>query len=194
MSKKSNKKATIYQLSFTAIMASLVFVSTYINIQIPLPGTNVMIHLGNVLCILSAFILGPLLGGLSAGIGSFLFDVTNPLYIASSPFTLVFKFLMAFICGKIAFRNGKNAEDVKNNILAASAGLIAYIILHLSKTFIGNMLFGVELQANFILIGESALVSLFNAILAVAIAVPLGVGVRKALKQSSILDKIEKNR
>lgn len=193
MNNKQNK-TTIYQLSFTAIMAALVFVCTYINIQIPLPGTNVMIHLGNVLCILSALILGPLFGGLSAGIGSFIFDLTNPLYIASSPFTLVFKFLMGFICGKIAFRKGKKGEDTKNNILAASIGLVCYIILHLSKTFITNMFLQVELEANLILVAESAAVSLLNAVLAIVIAVPLGAGVRRALNQSGILDKLGENR
>lgn len=194
MKNYKTKGSMIYRMSFTAIMAALVFVCTSINIQIPLPGLNVMLHLGNVLCILSALILGAIPGGISAGVGSFLYDLTNPLYITSAPFTLIFKFIMAFICAKIAFRHGKNAEDQKNNVLAAVVGMFVYIVLYLGKTFVANMFLGVAMQANLLLIAEGAAVSAINTVIAIAIAVPLGAGVRKALRSSSILDKIEEER
>ena len=69
----SKKKFTIYQLAFTALMAALVFVSTQFNIKIPLGmGVTSMISFGNIFCILSALLLGPIYGGLAAGIGSLL--------------------------------------------------------------------------------------------------------------------------
>ena len=96
----SKKKFTIYQLAFTALMAALVFVSTQFNIKIPLGmGVTSMISFGNIFCILSALLLGPIYGGLAAGIGSFFFDLLDPVFITSAPFTLVFKFIMAFVCG-----------------------------------------------------------------------------------------------
>ena len=92
----SKKKFTIYQLAFTALMAALVFVSTQFNIKIPLGmGVTSMISFGNIFCILSALLLGPIYGGLAAGIGSFFFDLLDPVFITSAPFTLVFKFIMA---------------------------------------------------------------------------------------------------
>ena len=58
----SKKKFTIYQLAFTALMAALVFVSTQFNIKIPLGmGVTSMISFGNIFCILSALLLGPIL-------------------------------------------------------------------------------------------------------------------------------------
>ena len=40
--------------------------------------------------------------GLAAGIGSALYDVLDPVYITSAPFTFVFKFLMAWVAGAAA--------------------------------------------------------------------------------------------
>ena len=45
---------------------------------------NTRIHLGNVLCLLSG-LLWRLAGRMAAGLGSAIFDLTNPLYIASHP-------------------------------------------------------------------------------------------------------------
>ena len=110
----SKKKFTIYQLAFTALMAALVFVSTQFNIKIPLGmGETSMISFGNIFCILSALLLGPIYGGLAAGIGSFFFDLLDPVFITSAPFTLVFKFIMAFVCGKIAYSGGHTADSHK---------------------------------------------------------------------------------
>ena len=142
-----------------------------------------MIHLGNVFCILSALLLGPLYGGFSAGIGSFIFDLTSPIYISLAPFTLIFKFLMAFTCGKIAYSKENNGNNIKLNTIAAIVGLIAYIILNSTRTFIGNIFLGIDTNANFILVGQSALVSLINAALAVVISVPLSVAINKSLKK-----------
>lgn len=115
-------------------MAALVFVSTQFNIKIPLGmGVTSMISFGNIFCILSALLLGPIYGGLAAGIGSFFFDLLDPVFITSAPFTLVFKFIMAFVCGKIAYSGGHTADSHKRNLIASIAGLLAYIVLHLAK-------------------------------------------------------------
>ncbi len=183
-----NKKTLVQRLCLTGMMGALVFVSTFFSIQIPLPGINTMIHLGNVFCILSALLLGPIYGGLSAGIGSFFFDLLNPIYITSAPFTLVFKFIMAYLCGKIAYSKNKNGESLKYNILGASAGLITYIVLHLIKTFINNIFLGVQIQANLLLILQSGLVSIINAILAILISVPLSMSLNKVFKNKNIFN------
>ena len=187
MKNNKNLNMSIHKLCLIGLMVALVFISTFFSIQIPIPGLNVMIHLGNVFCILSALLLGPIYGGCAAGIGSFFYDLTNPLYISSAPFTLIFKFIMGFICGKIAYNNKRNAEILKYNTIGASAGLLAYIILHLFKTFIKNLLLGVDLNLNLLLIGQSSLVSLFNAFLAIVIAIPLSAILKKALNKSNLI-------
>ncbi len=83
---------------------------TYLNVPIPVLGDKTMIGLGNVFCILSGLLLGPVYGGAAAGIGSFIFDLVGG-WASSAPFTLVFKFLMAFVCGIIAWGGDKSAKN-----------------------------------------------------------------------------------
>lgn len=179
----NKSKFTIEQIALIGVFGALVYVATYF-LRVPLPaivGTKTMIHMGNVMCILSGLVLGPIPGGLAAGIGSGLFDLTTD-YVTSAPFTLVFKFLMAFVCGKIAFAKGKRGLDYRFDIVGAAAGMLTYIVLYLGKTFIDNHFFlQVELQTNFIAIAQKAGVSLVNALLAVIIGAPLGLALNHAL-------------
>ena len=60
-------KKTIYQVAGIGVFAALVFVSSMISIPIPVAiGSVTRIHLGNIFCLLSGFILGPVGGGLAA--------------------------------------------------------------------------------------------------------------------------------
>ena len=163
----SKKKFTIYQLAFTALMAALVFVSTQFNIKIPLGM------------------------GVTSMIGSFFFDLLDPVFITSAPFTLVFKFIMAFVCGKIAYSGGHTADSHKRNLIASIAGLLAYIVLHLGKTFIANALLGSAFLPNLTTVGYSALPSIINAVIATIVAVPLAAALRLALKKAHFLDKLQ---
>ena len=183
------KKSAVLRISFIGLMAALVFAATYIRIIIPLSvgGNTAAIHFGNVLCLLSGFILGPLYGGLSAGIGSGLYDLTNPLYMPSAPFTLVFKFVMAFICGKIAYSGGKKAENIKYNIAGGITGALVYIALYLGRDFLNNVWFlNLQVGPTLVMTGWKALASTFNAALAVAVSVPLYAALKKAFNKSGI--------
>ena len=90
------KQTKIYKIAAVSVFAALVFVSNYLSVPVPVAiGSVSRIHLGNIFCLLSGFVLGPVGGGLAAGIGSGLYDLTNPAYITSAPFTFAFKFLLA---------------------------------------------------------------------------------------------------
>mgnify|MGYP000615174666 CR=1 FL=1 len=79
-------KKAIYRITLTAVFAALVFVSSMLSVPIPVAiGDVTRIHLGNIFCLLSGFVLGPSAGGLAAGLGSALYDLTNPAYIARRP-------------------------------------------------------------------------------------------------------------
>ena len=86
-------RVSALKLAMTALMAAMVFLFSYISIPIPNPLLVTRVHLGNVMCLLSGLMLGGPLGGAAAGVGSFLFDLFDPVYITSAPFTLVFKFV-----------------------------------------------------------------------------------------------------
>ena len=186
------KQNNTLRLAVVGLLAALVFVSSMLQIKIPMPvGTPTRLHLGNVFCLLSGFILGPVPGGLAAGIGSFLYDLMNPEYIADSPFTFLFKFLMAFACGKIARLRGNNADNIKLNFLAAAGGSLTSTILYVCKSFIKNILLGMEVTPAFIEMGTKFGVSCTNAILAVVISVPLCLVIKKSLKRTGLLEKLE---
>ena len=171
-------------IAVTGLMTAMVMIFTFFKITIPLGSGNTMIHMGNVACLLSAFLLGPYRGGIAAGVGSFLFDVIDPAFAASAPFSLVFKFIMAFVCGKIAYLKNKNGEDIKMNILAACIGVICYILFHLAKSFIIKVYFlNIDYITVLMIIVKELFFSVINAIVACLIAVPLSVVIKKNLSR-----------
>lgn len=185
------KKITVYYIALVAVFAALAFVASMISIPIPVAiGDVTRIHLGNIFCLLSGFILGPVGGGLAAGIGSALYDLTNPAYIASAPFTFVFKFLLAAVCGWVAYAKGNKGENHKLNIAAAIAGSVTYMILYLGKSFIQGLLLGSEMGAVLTAVATKFATSGINAIIAVVVSVPLCAAIRLALKKSGLAGKL----
>ena len=191
MSDTKHKSNQTQRLADIGLMAALVFVSSLISFEIPLAGgESTRIHLGNAFCLLAGLITGPVGGGLAAGIGSFLFDLMNPKYIPSAPFTFLFKFAMGFLCGLIAYAHNRKGERVSRNIVAGLTGAFTYVILYLTKGFIENILYGQSIQANLTIIGTKAVTSITNALIAVVIAVPLGLALRTALKRAHLWERI----
>jgi uncharacterized membrane protein len=179
-----SKKFTVRDMAMIGVLTALVFAASWISINIPTPINSTRIHLGNVMCLLSGLILGPIPGGIAAGLGSMFFDFTNPLYISSAPFTLVFKFLMAFVCGKVARVNGAEACHTGQNILAAFLGQFTYVVLYLGKGFAEDYFFlRAELETVLIDVGTKAVTSGINGVIAVIVAVPLAAALRVALKR-----------
>lgn len=166
--KNSNKYST-RQIAFIGVMAAIVFVSNYIQIKIPIGVNDVTrIHVANAFCLLAGIVLGPVQGGLAAGIGSALYDVLDPVYITSAPFTFAFKFLMAFVAGKVA---GKDNLNIKNGraLLAAFLGQLTYIVLYISKKFIVYLIQGEPVNVAIGLCITSLTASLLNAVISVVV-------------------------
>ena len=152
---------------------------------------------GNAFCLLAGFVMGPIGGGLASGIGAMLYDLTNPAYIASAPFTFVFKFLLAAVCGLIAHKGkitGNMLEEdftitVPRSIVAGICGSLTYIVLYLAKSYITTVLAGSAPEAAAIALATKAASSTVNAILAIIISVPLSALIRKALKSAHLTTK-----
>lgn len=89
----------IFDMVLFAILIALCFGGT--SVMIPLP-TGGKIHLGNLVCILSALLLGGVKGGLIGSIGMGLNDL---IFYLDSPSTIIrtiiLKFIMGFICGSL---------------------------------------------------------------------------------------------
>lgn len=110
------------QIAFTALFAALCAVATY-AVAIPFPSGMGYFNLGDVLVLLSGWLLGPLFGAIAAGVGSALADLLSG-YAVYAPATLLIKGMVAFLgyvcyalCRRLAA--GKTALDFLPRLLAA---------------------------------------------------------------------------
>ena len=148
-------------LTLTSLFIALVVIGSRIYV-----GTHdtFRFHLGNSMCLLAAFVLPPIYGGLAAGVGSMLFDI---IFYTSGPaclITLVTKFVMGYVAG-VFF------QKTKNVILAGIVGEIAYIILYALKTYIERrFVLSMPFEAVLPIVLTKVGASVFNAIAAVIIS------------------------
>ena len=174
-----SKNPTV-NLALTGLMGALVFVATYFfKVEIPVGGDRTMIGFANVFCILSGLLLGPLYGGLAAGVGSGLFDVLGG-WASSAPVTLVTKFAMAFLCGLIAWGGNKLGTRLPRVIIGAVTGSLSYCVLYLGYSYLLLLLAGSSQQAGAIIIATKAAATLVNAVLADVIGVPFYYAIRRS--------------
>ena len=85
----------------------------------------------------------------------------------SAPFTLVFKGLLAGVCGLIAYAGHNKGENHKLNIVAGICGSVTYMILYLGKSFAEGLLIGSEMGTVLTALATKALTSGINAVIAV---------------------------
>lgn len=185
------KKITINEICLVGLMAATVYVaSAFLQIPIPTALDNTRLHMGNVMCLLSGFLLGPVLGGFAAGIGSAFFDITNPLYISSAPFTFAFKFFMAWSCGRIAAGGDGHKPALARYLLAGIVGNGSYVILYLTKGFMENYFF-LRLPFEGVIAStlQKGIISTVNAIVAVAVAAPLALAMKPAIARIRLANK-----
>ena len=188
---ETRKRVTVHDIALVGLMAAAVFVATYIRIEFPTPVGKGMVHLGNIVCLLSGLLFGPLRGGLSAGIGSFIFDLVGG-WASSAPFTLVFKFLMGFLCGLISWGGKARGQITRRNIIGAVVGMYGYVVLYLSKSFIAAIMLGNAVQTALTDVGFKAVTSTLNGTLAIVVSCLIAPLFRKALTNAGIYRKFVK--
>ncbi|BFL37949.1 hypothetical protein K380107A5_33200 [Holdemania massiliensis] len=179
------KKSTVSvkNVALIGVMAAAVYVaSAFLQIPIPTAIGSTRIHMGNVMCLLSGMLLGPVSGGLAAGIGSMFFDLTNPAYITSAPFTFMFKFIMAWLCGIIISKF--NVKLKLSFFSGAAAGSFVYVLLYIFKSYVEDrFVLGLPFDAVMLTVVQKSVVSSINAVIAIIVAVPLGITLLPAVKR-----------
>lgn len=111
------------KIVLSALLASLVCVATMlIKIPSPLKG---YLNLGDCVVLLSGWLLSPVYGFLTAGIGSALADIFSG-YIIYAPATFVIKGLMALVA---YFVYRMMTKKVKNTISRIVSGTLAEILM-----------------------------------------------------------------
>ena len=92
------KRFSTVRLAVLGMMTALVFAGNFFRIIIPLSTGQTAFTLANIMCCLSGLLLGPI-GGLAAGLGSALYDLTNPLYASECWLTFLTKGAMGLGAG-----------------------------------------------------------------------------------------------
>lgn len=181
------QKISTRRIAMAGVLAALTCAGTGLRIIIPISiGGTTAFHLGNILCALSGILLGPWLGGISAGLGSMLYDLTNPAYVSDCWITFLTKFAYGMASG-LVIRAGKKDWGYGKALFAALAGAVTYAILYLTKSFLETMIVsGVTPDAALIALGLKLPATTFNAAVAVIFAPILAVAIRKALKQNHL--------
>lgn len=100
----------VVNMVMMGLMTCLVIVATMF-IKIPIPMTSGYVHLGDSMIFLAVLILGKKQGAFAAGVGSALGDILGG-YAIWAPWTLIIKFVMAYIMGIFVERFGKKGETV----------------------------------------------------------------------------------
>ena len=184
---QKNKHFTLIQITTIGVFAALVFVMNYLQIPVPLSvGGATRIHLGNMMCLLSGFVLGPVGGGLAAGIGSELYDLFMGDFIYI-PFYFVFKFMLAAVGALVA--NGLKKRSLNwmfCHAVGAVAGQLTYLVLHLSCSalFFDITLHKVPVETALINVTTRLGASSVNAVVAVVGATLLGSLLTKIFAQA----------
>lgn len=182
------QKWTTQTMVYAAVLAALVCAVTFF--RFPLFGSK--IHFANAMCLLSGLLMGPLAGGLAAGLGSVLYDALFGGYdLLNCAITFVTKFLMAWICAKIAFSGGKEASSHSRNTLACVVGALSYVAMYMLKTFIFQMfVYGYPMETAVVTMGSKLPASLLNAIAAMIAAPILYAALIPALRHAGQLEKM----
>lgn len=118
------KNSNIKKLTLAALFAAIICVATFV-IKIPTPGTGGYIHLGDAFVILCGIFLGPVYGGLAAGIGSALSDLFGGYFIYV-PITFAIKAIVAIA---VYFVYSKLSKMISKPVIRCIIGGVVLTIL-----------------------------------------------------------------
>ena len=139
-----------------ALLAAMTYIATTI-IKIPTP-TMGYVHIGDSFVLIAGFLLGPFVGGLSAGIGSMLSDLLGG-YVAWAPGTFIIKFATAAVASLVFYRLGRN-KSVRLPVRSIVSGIAGELVM-ITGYFLYNifMLTVVNTGAESVAIGAAAVQS-----------------------------------
>ena len=130
------ERKKLYRIVFVGVLAAMVYVVTLF--RFPLLGSKV--HFANAVCLLAGMLLGPVFGGVAAGLGSAIYDALAGYDVLNVLITFVSKFAMAYVCGLIVRKgNGKQRDYT---LIGSIAGALTYVALYMLKTAVYGAIAG----------------------------------------------------
>ena len=183
------KYFTTHNIVLTGVLAAAIFVLTkFISIPIPSPLGKTALSVGNAMCILSALLFGPITGGLAAGIGNALVDLSDPAWAPEFWITFINKFLMAFVAGLIMHRVKLGGDNLRV-WFAGLLGSLTYCLLYVTKNvisgvFVKSFTWDVAVMET---LTVKLPVTLANAIIAMVCAALLYMALRQPLRKAHVI-------
>ena len=187
---KREETFSVKTIALVGVMAAIVYAVTLY--RFPLMGSKV--HLANGMCLLAGLLLGPVPGGLAAGLGSAIYDATLGGYdFINVMITFVSKFAMGFVCGLLLRVPKKGSYTVLRVILSSVIGALTYVALYMLKTFVyQRFVYGYPMDAVWVTMGSKLIPSLINAAVAVVTAPILYHALLIPLRAAHVLPPAEK--
>lgn len=152
---KNTKKIVL-----NGLMISLVCLAT-MAIQIPVPGTNGYVNIGDTIIFITSILFGPTPGMIAGGIGSALADILSG-YTHWALFTLIVKGLEGYVVGFII---NKFKNTSLNIILSTLLGSVIMVF--------GYFVFGAYLSGGFGVSLLSVPSNCIQGVVSIFLAVPL---------------------
>lgn len=142
----------VLSISIIAIFTALIFVVTY-WIQIPIPATGGYINIGDIAVMFTALLFGPIIGGITGGMGPMIADIFSGPYIIYAPGTLIIKAIEGFLIGLISNPRVTTGRVSYRDIIAVIVGGICiplgYFIYEAFILGLGVAIALVEVPGNF---------------------------------------------
>ena len=193
------KKLDLRTICMLGLLAAVCFAGNYARIKLPMAiGGTSAFTLGNITCVLSGLLMGPI-GGLASGLGAALYDCMDPAYLMEAPLTFLNKGAMGLVAGVAAYQGLRGASarnhgepnpapSYRRYLIAAILGVLTYYVFYFNKCYFYNGLLiqGLTPKAALLILPAKLPTSLFNGILAVVVAPPLAAAIRKAMDRSGI--------
>lgn len=189
MKNRTKTAPSVPMLALLGMLTALVFVSNYLRVTLPIAiGGKTSFTLANIMCCLSGLLLGPA-GGLASGLGSALYDLTNPVFAAECWITLITKGVMSLTAGLVTRRAERRAApSYPRCLLGAVCGCVSYYALYFFKCFAydGLLIEGLQPAVALGILPLKLPASIFNAAVAIAAAPLLCVAIRGALRRAHL--------
>ncbi|MBC6003546.1 ECF transporter S component [Paeniclostridium sp. NSJ-45] len=147
------------KIVLNGLMIALVCIAT-MTIQIPMPGTNGYVNIGDSVIFISSILFGPVVGMIAGGIGSALADILSG-YEHWAIFTLIIKGLEGYVVGIVI----RNHYTTIKSLFATALGTITMVT--------GYFLAGIILKGSIIISAASIPGNLIQGIVCMAIAILL---------------------
>ena len=182
-------------LCAAALMTAVVFVGNYLRVVLPISvGGNTAFTLANIFCVLAGVLLGPGWGFLASGLGSALYDLFNPAYVAEAPITFFTKGIYGLVAGLVLYGAfvkllHRDRSSYGAMVVSALCAALAYLVVYSVKNFFYNAMLieGYSTVAQcWAVVAAKLPASLFNGAVAVIFAPILGTALEKALKAAHL--------